>query len=152
MEALLMTKFGLRRTITGIVISIVAAVGLPLATASAASASTIPSAPQSCSSGQPKLDYEYEYDTVSGPVYTWSNVCGIETWTWDSTYYAIVALRMPTSPYHRIWFHENPNGSGLTACFYSQDMDLYMGNYTSRYGSWIYTPGNVQVSANTAGC
>jgi hypothetical protein len=120
---------------------------LTLAAVPAQAASVIPAPPQTCSSGQPKLDYEsldYSYH------YVWSNVCGIGTWLWNTSSYFVYAIRMPTSPYHRIWFHQNPDGSGLNFCFYSTGNDIYVTDATPM--GWIDTPGNIQVSANTSPC
>lgn len=133
--------------------ALAAILGLSVATAGPAAATVyIPGPQQTCSSGQPKLDYEYmqgqDYNTQ-----TWSNVCGIGTWTWFGPQtYNLYAIRMYTSPYHRVWFHQNANGSGQAVCFYSRDQDIYIQAYLYNYGNWIITPGNVQVSANTAPC
>jgi hypothetical protein len=135
--------------------ALAAILGLSVATAGPAAATVyIPGPQQTCSSGQPKLDYEYmendNYNTL-----TWSNVCGVGTWGWadyQQGVWWLYAIRMPTSPYHRVWLHQNANGSGLTACFYSRNSDIYIQAYFNQYGTWIQTPGNVQVSSNTAPC
>jgi hypothetical protein len=131
-----------------------AILGLSVATAGPAAATAyIPGSQQTCSSGQPKLDYEY-MDVGNYNTLTWSNVCGTGTWTWlgGTQEYWLYAIRMPTSPYHRVWLHQNANGSGATACFYSRNSDIYIQAYFNQYGAWIQTPGNVQVSPNTAPC
>lgn len=131
--------------------ALAAILGLSVATAGPAAATVyIPGSPQTCSSGQPKLDYEY-MEPLNYNTQTWSNVCGIGTWTWDQAW-DLYAIRMYTSPYHRVWLHQNPNGSGQAVCFYSRDQDVYIQAYFYDYGTWIQTPGNVQVSSNTAPC
>jgi hypothetical protein len=126
---------------------------LTLTAVPAQAASQIPGPQQTCSAGQPKLDYEYIYETDSSNSYTWSNVCGTGTWTWNDAGpgdypYFLYAIRMPTSPYHRIWLHQYANGSGATACFYSTGNDVYIPSIPT----WETQPGNVQVSANTSPC
>ena len=132
------------------------------ATSTAASAAvpaatgTIPGPPQTCSAGEAKLDYEWGSYLTGGGL-TWSDVCGNGTWTFnsDDTEYYLWAIRMPTSPYYRVWLHQDSNGDGLTACLYSQDNDIYIEDYANYYlnaGFNIYYPGNVQVSDNTASC
>lgn len=107
----------------------------------------------------PKLDYEVLNNNTGTT--SWSNFCGTGTgyiaWSLPgvplSEYsYSLWAVRMPTTPYHRVWLHQNADGTGLTACFYSKNQDLYISNYVNKYGTWIYTPGNIQVSANTSSC
>jgi hypothetical protein len=149
-----MRKSRLSAIASGIAV-IGAAVTLVLTTVPAQAASSIPGSSQTCSPGQPKLDYEwFLYNSSGNYTYTWSNVCGTGTWQW--TVYtgagALYALRMPTSPYHRIWLHQNPDGSGLSACFYSTNDDIYIAGYELQYGDWIGNPGNVQVSSNTSSC
>jgi hypothetical protein len=116
---------------------------------------TIPGPAQTCSSGEPKLDYEW--GSYPDGNLTWSNVCGIGTWTFnnDDTEYYLWAVRMPTTPSYRIWLHQDSNGDGLTACFTSDDVDVLMETYANQYlsaGFNIYYPGNVQVSDNSAPC
>jgi hypothetical protein len=106
----------------------------------AATNGTIPAAAQSCASGQPKLDYEYWEVTIG---WVWSDVCGDGDWTFSGG--ELVEIRMPTTPYHRIWLHQY-DGSG-TACLYSQDTDI-----TIPITTWEDVPGDVQVSANTSPC
>jgi hypothetical protein len=126
-----------------------AALGLTLSTTAAArvTAAAIPGGTVTYASGQPKLDYLSVYGGGGAPVPTagtWSNVCGVGTWTWNQ-YYTLHAIRMPTSPYHRIWLHQNADGSGWAVCFYSTG-----GNVSIPFG--YDNPGNIQVSANTARC
>lgn len=128
----------------------VAAIGtaasLMLTVVPAQAVSSLPAPEQTCSSGQPKLDYEY-LDLQDTFVDAWSNVCGTGTWTWNSNIY-LETLRMPTSPYHRIWLHENPDGTGQSVCLYSQDNDVMPPEAVG----WSDIPGNVQVSSNTTPC
>jgi hypothetical protein len=144
-----------------VIVAVMAAMGvtasLTLTALPAQATSYIPSSsPETCSSGQPKLDYEWLNAVGTTQNYYWSNVCGEGTWTWIDSQnghsYYLWALRMPTSPSHRIWLHQNADGSGLSACFYSTGNDIYMTNYYSQYGLWIDQPGNIQVSANTSPC
>jgi hypothetical protein len=112
------------------------------APAQAATTQTV-SAAATC---DPKLDFE----DLAGD---WSNICGDVTFAFGGdTGPGLAAIRMPTTPYHRVWLHQDTTGGGLTACFYSEDTDVYMANYTSKYGTWIEHPGNIQVSANTSPC
>jgi hypothetical protein len=130
-----------------------AMIAIPIATAGpAAAAGTIPAAPQSCSGGQPKLDYEYI--NINTRVSTWSNVCGTGDWTWDTSgTYQLLALRMPTTPTHRVWLHLTGVYTGEQACVFSQNADIYVW-YLTNPGSDLYQvwTGDVQVSANTASC
>jgi hypothetical protein len=154
-----MKKSRLFATVSGVAV-IGAAATLAIAVVPAQAAASIPGPAQTCSSGQPKLDYEYgSYNMGYFNGITWSNVCGTGTWTLYNPLHGlpldgnfIQELRMPTSPYHRIWLHQDANGGGLTACFYSQDTDIILDNYVNQYGSWIKTPGNIQVSDNTSPC
>jgi hypothetical protein len=61
-------------------------------------------------------------------------------------------IRSPFSPYHRIWFHQKADNTGLTACFYSTGNDIYPVQHMGTYGVWVVTPGNIQVSANENPC
>lgn len=97
----------------------------------------------------PKLDFEYGEQGVG--LVGWTNVCGEGTFFIDTTEYYLWAIRMPTTPYHRVWFHQNSDGTGQAVCFYSQNQDIYLKNYVGTY-PWIYYPGNVQVAANTSPC
>ena len=154
-----MKKFSLSAIASGVAV-IGATATLTISVLPAQAAASIPAPAQTCSPGQPKLDYEYGlYTNGVFNGYTWSNVCGTGTWTlWnplhglplDGTW--LQELRMPTSPYHRIWLHQYANNGGLNACFYSKDTDIILGNYVNQYGAWINTPGNIQVSDNTAPC
>ena len=143
-----------------VIVTGMAAIGvtasLTLAAIPAQAASDIPGPPETCSSGQPRLDYETLSAYGHSDTYTWSNICGEGTWAWivgSGNYtYDLWAVRMPTSPYHRIWLHQDPGGGGLSACFYSTGNDIYIDNYFNQYGLWIAQPGNVQVSANTSPC
>lgn len=130
----------LQKMLAGMV-AVGATVGLTVAPVPAHASTTLPAAPETCSPGQPKLDYQYFVSYSSEP---WSNVCGTGTWVWN-TAYAMMNIRMPTTPYHRVWFHEFADGSGWADCFYSEDVDM---------GTWLRDeePGNIQVSANTAPC
>jgi hypothetical protein len=103
---------------------------------------TIPALPVTCSPGQPKLDY-------NGAGY-WSNVCGFGEWNWDSHGGTIplVEIRMPTTPYHRVWLHGT---DGEAYCLYSQDTDVTPPNGGGVSYNWTF-PANVQVSNNTAPC
>lgn len=123
-------------------VMLASAAGLTAVTASTANAATC----------NPRLSYEYNYDTAHGSVNRWSNFCGYGPWRWNSGLRAVMAIRMPTAPYHRVWFHENSNGRGATACFYSRNRTLYMKNYTHKYGAWIWGPASIQVSRSTAPC
>lgn len=107
--------------------------GLHVLTTNAASAT-------SCT---PKVDEELDG--------VWGNTCGDGTLLLYNDY-VVDAIRSPSAPYHRIWFHEYYDNSGLTACFYSEDNDIYPGDYVAEYGAWVETPGNIQVSANTSPC
>jgi hypothetical protein len=156
-----MRKYRLSAIVSGMAVIGVTAT-LTLAAVPAQATSSIPGPSQTCSSGQPKLDYQWGYLLEPGGYYfyTWSNVCGTGTWAFtgavsggaNPTGNFLWTLRMPTSPYHRIWLHQDANGGGLSACFYSEDTDIYLDNYTGQDGGWIETPGNVQVSANTSPC
>jgi hypothetical protein len=126
----------------------------------AQAATSIPAPSQTCSSGQTKLDYEYgSYTSGVFNGISWSNVCGTGTWTFYNPLHGtpldgnfLQELRMPTSPYHRIWLHQDANGGGSSACFYSENTDVILDNYVNQDGGWIKTPGNVQVSDNTSPC
>lgn len=156
-----MSKFRLRSIIAGLAAITVTAL-LPLTTTSAAQAQPaqptpipcdsasqcLPAPQETCSSGQTKLDYEWQ-SSVTGD-YVWSNVCGTGTWNWDDpSYDTLLEIRMPTSPYHRVWLHQYANNTGDNYCLYSEDNDVTV-PYQSAWD--IYLPGNVQVSANTASC
>ena len=145
------------------VIAICAAISLTLVKISPAQADngTIPTgAPggPTCTSGQPKLDYQV--DSNSGTNIYWANVCGTGQWTWQADipnfvhFNILNAVRMPTSPYHRIWLHENANDTGGAVCLYSTGNDIFMDNLvgSGTDPSWIWWPANIQVSANTAPC
>jgi hypothetical protein len=138
-----MRKPQLRAVVSGLA-AVGSALTLMLVTAApgqAATSGTIPAGASSCSSGQPKLDYEY-WEVGEG--WIWSNVCGNGDWAWQSGT-LLVEVRMPTTPYHRIWLHQY-GGSG-TVCLYSQNTDISIPAVT-----WEDAPGDVQVSANTAPC
>jgi len=111
-----------------------------------ADAATMPGSSQTCASGQPKLDYEWS-NLQTNPAGTWSNVCGDATWTWNQSDF-VLYIRMPTSPYHRVWFHQYANGSGGAVCLYSEDNDVQ----PPQQYVWEIDPGNIQVSANTSPC
>lgn len=59
--------------------------------------------------------------------------------------FGVYNIRSPYAPYHRIWFHEDVDGSGWAVCFYSKDNDITIPQQYS-------APGNIQVSASTAPC
>jgi hypothetical protein len=134
------------RGLTASIVMVGPLVGLPFAMAGpAAAAISLPNGPQTCSSGQPKLDYEYGYYTAEYGLQdiTWSNVCGTGTWDWiypGGGSYELLEVRMPTSPYHRIWVHQGSS----SWCLYSQDTDV-----SGPSGFYV---GNIQVSDNTTPC
>ena len=130
-----------------------AAIALPITTAGpAAAVTTIPAAPQSCAAGQPKLDYEYA--NTQTRVSTWSDVCGTTTWNWNqSGLYLLEAIRMPTTPTHRVWLHSSSAAPGSAVCAYSQNQDVYVYYLSSPPSDfWQRFTGDIQVSANTAAC
>jgi hypothetical protein len=138
-------------------------IGLPLATTGSAAAAngTIPGGQETCSSGQPKLDYEFGLTANDGFNYSdeeWANVCGTGTWNWDvgNGYdgdWGLVAVRMPTTPGHRVWLHQYANNTGWSYCINGTDTDFYVPVGGPNSGAYQYElPGNVQVSANTASC
>jgi hypothetical protein len=59
--------------------------------------------------------------------------------------YGVFTIRSPDAPYHRIWFHQDVDGKGWAKCFYSRDNDITI---PQQY----VTPGNIQVTDNTASC
>jgi hypothetical protein len=156
-----MTKTRVRAALVAL-FAIALAVGLTVgADPALASSGSVPDdMSPTCSAGQPKLDYEVQEQTnigVGGYTYSylWENVCGIGDWTWDAYSSGIgsqllYAIRMPTSPGHRVWLHE-PGGSA-TLCMYSTGNDVYLGNYIGTVGDWVESPADVQVSTNTAPC
>jgi type II secretory pathway pseudopilin PulG len=97
--------------------------------------------PAACAA--PKVDEE-----LNG---LWGNTCGDGFLSLYGEDY-VNAVRSPSAPYHRIWFHQIADGGGLTACFYSTGQDIYPSDYVSEYGSWVEYPGDIQVSANTTPC
>ena len=130
-----------------------AMIAVPITTAGpAAAVTTIPAAPQSCAAGQPKLDYEYA--NTQTRVSTWSNVCGTTTGNWNqSGLYLLEAIRMPTTPTHRVWLHSSSAAPGSAVCAYSQNQDIYVYYLSSPPSDfWQRFTGDVQVSANTASC
>ena len=42
----------------------------------------------------------------------------------DASYDTLVEMRMPTSPYHRVWLHQYANNTGYNYFFYSEDNDV----------------------------
>jgi hypothetical protein len=133
----------------------VAMIGAMLSSTAPAQAAAAPaSAPHLSAAGaravspaatcDPKLDYEYQ--NAAG-AFEWSNYCGFGTWDWGG--YVFWALRVPT---YRVWLHQYADGSGLSLCLWSDDADVYMYNYASQYGSWVYTPGNIQLTDNSTPC
>lgn len=88
------------------------------------------------SSCNPKEDFE-----IDGQ---WGNTCGFGILYLDNEA-LVTTLRSPYAPYHRIWFHQNADGSGWAACFYSTGHDIYI-PYSYQY------PGNILISENTAHC
>jgi hypothetical protein len=46
----------------------------------------------------------------------------------------------------RVWFHQYADGGGLTECL-SPGWELGVAN-----GTWLQTPGNIQVTSNTNAC
>lgn len=145
------SSFHRRAALTGITGIAAAFIITFSAAVPAAADSSIPAGAQSCGSGQPKLDYEYENGSESGGGATaWSNVCGTGTWDWNIGSFStqdwlLIAIRMPTTPYHRVWLHQGSN----SLCLYSEDNDIYISGYDG--GTWLQ-PDNVQVSANTSPC
>jgi hypothetical protein len=122
-------------------------------------------AADSCSTN--KLDIFFQ---LSDAPSAWTNTCGTgvvwEEWAgtavwgcpylWISDVYqgctpraaTIGEIRFPFAPYHRIWFHQNVDGSGWSHCFYSTNIDIYVYNFPAEYAS----PGNILVSDNTSPC
>lgn len=125
------------------------AAAMAVAVAAGTMLSTGTTSAASASSCDPKTDYEYLATGSTPPA--WFNVCGFGTWPWPFGSF-LTALRMPTTPYYRIWLHQNSDGTGLSACFYSEDTDVYMADYVAKYGNWIEEPGNLQVTSNTNPC
>jgi hypothetical protein len=126
----------------------VSVIVIPLATAGSAAASTsIPASPQTCSAGEPKLDYGWA-EVVQGVQSStvWSDVCGFAIWDWDASggggINLIIKVRMPTTPTYRIWLH---NSAGDAWCAYSEDSDISV-------PAAFDTPVNVQVSGNSSPC
>jgi hypothetical protein len=155
-----MTRLKLRTAAVGL-FAILAAAGTLLATTPAQAATTPQAArplqavtaqtSSAAATCDPKLDFEY--GNLNTGALTWTNTCGINTWAFDNADDYMWAIRMPTTPYHRVWFHQYLTGNGgLSACFYSEGQDLYMENYVDTYGTWIYYPADFQVSANTSPC
>jgi hypothetical protein len=130
-----------------------AMIAVPITTAGpAAAAGTIPAGQQSCSAGQPKLDYEYANLTTR--VSTWSNVCGTGTWNFNqSGNYELLAIRMPTTPTHRVWLYAYGPYAGDSVCAWSPNTDVYV-YYLTNPGSELYQlwTGQIQVSTSTAKC
>jgi hypothetical protein len=127
---------GLRPAAAGL-FAILSAGAMLLATTPAQAAVT---ATASC---DPKVDEE-----LAGQ---WYNTCG------DVFYYLdnavdVDTIRSPFAPYHRIWFHQYANETGLTACFYSTGNDIYPVQYMGKYGVWVVKPWDIQVSANENPC
>lgn len=141
------------RTIALGVFATLAAVGTLAATSPAWATTTVVSATAQAVSPaatcNPKLDYDAEYMPYA-PFY-WGNFCGVGSYTINTegtSDIVISTIRMPTTPYHRVWFHQNDDGSGLSMCFYSKDTDINVLDSPA----WVQTPGNILISANTSPC
>jgi hypothetical protein len=112
-----------------------------------------------CPGTQPKLDIEYQLpfnNNYPNSNLQWFNTCGVfyEAGNWNQNA-ELVAIRMPTSPTHRVWLHYRwSNGVVDAFCFYSQDTDIYMRtvNVYPHPQFEVEFPSDIQVSANTAPC